>query len=61
MIIMMSLNRPAKLVKHDKAVKSDRDPYIRLLNSRIEALLSSVSKISEVLMEVSPYAIMLEN
>jgi small nuclear ribonucleoprotein (snRNP)-like protein len=58
---MMSLNRPAKLVKHDKAAKSDRDPYVRLLNSRIEALLSSGSKISGVLMEVSPYAIMLEN
>jgi sRNA-binding regulator protein Hfq len=61
---MMSLAKPMKPVKHDKPAKqakTDSDPYARLLNTKVEALLSNGSKISGVLVEVSPYAIMLEN
>jgi small nuclear ribonucleoprotein (snRNP)-like protein len=53
-----------KPVKHDrpaKPEKHDSDPYARLLNTKVEALLSNGSKLSGVLVEVSPYAIMLEN
>jgi hypothetical protein len=60
---MMGLAKPAKPMKpakHDKP-KTDSDPYARLLNSKVEALLSNGSKVSGVLVEVSPYAIMLEN
>ena len=49
-----------KPVKDNKP-KTDSDPYTRLLNSKVEALLSNDSKLSGVLVEVSPYAIMLEN
>jgi sRNA-binding regulator protein Hfq len=61
---MMSLAKPMKPVKHDKSAKqakTDSDPYARLLNTKVEALLSNGSKLSGVLVEVSPYAIMLEN
>jgi len=61
---MMSLAKPMKPVKHDrpaKPEKHDSDPYARLLNTKVEALLSNGSKLSGVLVEVSPYAIMLEN
>jgi sRNA-binding regulator protein Hfq len=61
---MMALPRPSKPQKHDKPakqVKTDSDPYARLLNTKVEALLSNGSKLSGVLVEVSPYAIMLEN
>jgi sRNA-binding regulator protein Hfq len=47
--------------KPAKQVRPDSDPYTRLLNSKVEALLSNGSKLSGVLVEVSPYAIMLEN
>lgn len=61
---VMGLAKPMKPVKHDrpaKQVKTDSDPYTRLLNTKVEALLSNGSKLSGVLVEVSPYAIMLEN
>jgi hypothetical protein len=61
---MMTLPRPSKPQKHDrpaKPEKHDSDPYARLLNTKVEALLSNGSKLSGVLIEVSPYAIMLEN
>jgi sRNA-binding regulator protein Hfq len=61
---MMTLPRPSKPQKHDrpaKQAKTDSDPYARLLNTKVEALLSNGSKLSGVLVEVSPYAIMLEN
>jgi len=61
---MMSLAKSMKPPKHDrpsKQVKTDSDPYARLLNTKVEALLSNGSKLSGVLVEVSPYAIMLEN
>jgi hypothetical protein len=60
---MMSFTKsakPMKPAKHDKP-KTDSDPYARLLNTKVEALLSNGSKLSGVLMEVSPYAIMIEN
>jgi hypothetical protein len=60
----MALPRPSKPQKHDrpaKPEKHDSDPYARLLNTKVEALLSNGSKVSGVLVEVSPYAIMLEN
>jgi hypothetical protein len=56
--------KPMKPAKHDrpaKPEKHDSDPYARLLNTKVEALLSNGSKISGVLIEVSPYAIMIEN
>jgi sRNA-binding regulator protein Hfq len=53
-------SKPMKPVKDNKP-KTDSDPYTRLLNSKVEALLSNDSKLSGVLVEVSPYAIMLEN
>jgi hypothetical protein len=64
---MMSFTKPAKPMKppkRDKPAKPekhDSDPYARLLNTKVEALLSNGSKISGVLIEVSPYAIMIEN
>jgi small nuclear ribonucleoprotein (snRNP)-like protein len=59
----MSIMKPAKPMKpvKDSKPKTDSDPYARLLNNKVEALLSNGSKISGVLVEVSPYAIMLEN
>jgi hypothetical protein len=59
----MSIPKPAKPVKpvKDNKPKTDSDPYTRLLNTKVEALLSNGSKLSGVLVEVSPYAIMLEN
>jgi sRNA-binding regulator protein Hfq len=59
----MSIMKPAKPMKSvkDSKPKTDSDPYARLLNNKVEALLSNGSKISGVLVEVSPYAIMLEN
>jgi len=62
--VVMALPRPSKPQKHDrpaKPEKHDSDPYARLLNTKVEALLSNGSKLSGVLVEVSPYAIMLEN
>jgi|GEM_PF-4301522 small nuclear ribonucleoprotein (snRNP)-like protein len=59
----MSIPKPAKPTKpvKDNEPKTDSNPYARLLNTKVEALLSNGSKISGVLVEVSPYAIMLEN
>ena len=59
----MSIPKPAKPMKpvKDSKPKTDSDPYARLLNTKVEALLSNGSKISGVLVEVSPYSIMLEN
>jgi small nuclear ribonucleoprotein (snRNP)-like protein len=57
----MSFTKPPKRDKPAKHEKHDSDPYARLLNSKVEALLSNGSKLSGVLVEVSPYAIMLEN
>jgi small nuclear ribonucleoprotein (snRNP)-like protein len=59
----MSIPKPVKPMKpvKDSKPKTDSDPYARLLNTKVEALLSNGSKISGVLVEVSPYAIMLEN
>lgn len=47
--------------KHVKPQKQEPDLYNRLLNSKVEALLSNGMKVSGILVEVSPYAIMLEN
>jgi small nuclear ribonucleoprotein (snRNP)-like protein len=60
---MMSFTKSAKPMKpvKDSKPKTDSDPYARLLNTKVEALLSNGSKLSGVLVEVSPYAIMLEN
>jgi|GEM_PF-6711010 hypothetical protein len=55
--IMMALPRPSKPPKHDKPAKHekhDNDPYARLLNTKVEALLSNGSKLSGVLIEVLP-------
>jgi hypothetical protein len=59
----MSVPKPVKPMKpvKDSKPKTDSDPYARLLNTKVEALLSNGSKISGVLIEVSPYAIMIEN
>ena len=59
----MSIPKPVKPMKpvKDNKPKTDSDPYTRLLNTKVEALLSNGSKVSGVLVEVSPYAIMLEN
>jgi small nuclear ribonucleoprotein (snRNP)-like protein len=59
----MSIPKPVKPMKpvKDSKPKTDSDPYARLLNTKVEALLSNGSRISGVLVEVSPYAIMLEN
>jgi small nuclear ribonucleoprotein (snRNP)-like protein len=57
----MSFTKPPKRDKPSKQPRPDSDPYARLLNTKVEALLSNGSKISGVLVEVSPYAIMLEN
>jgi small nuclear ribonucleoprotein (snRNP)-like protein len=58
---MMSLTKPPKRDKPSKQPRPDSDPYARLLNSKVEAFLSNGSKLSGVLVEVSPYAIMIEN
>jgi len=50
-----------KQAKQIKPPRQDSDPYARLLNSKVETLLSNGSKLLGVLVEVSPYAIMLEN
>jgi small nuclear ribonucleoprotein (snRNP)-like protein len=41
--------------------KHDSDPYAKLLNSKVEALLSDGSKVSGILTDASSYAITLEN
>jgi len=53
-----------KPVKHDRPAKhekTDSDPYAHLLNNKVEALLSNGLRLSGILIEVSPYAIVLEN
>jgi small nuclear ribonucleoprotein (snRNP)-like protein len=41
--------------------RHDSDPYAKLLNSKVEAVLSDGSKVSGVLTDASSYAITLEN
>jgi hypothetical protein len=60
----MQAKSTAKRVKQEKPVKPARqkpDLYGRLLNSNVMAVLYDKSKISGVLVEVSPYAILIEN
>jgi len=57
----LSRLRLPKQAKQIKPPRQDSDPCARLLNSKVETFLSNGSKLLVVLVEVSPYAIMLEN